>query len=697
MLDFLKKLLGLGRNTKFVRNYLSDTNLRTAIYNAFIVIAMETWMIIRFIVQTAIPKKLTFAQSFPSVKNYIILLVTGIVMFIFALVYHFGSKKRRTLGTLLIIAFAVICVYFGMITSLSDLTSGRELTCYITMMMFTATLLIWKPYISLFILICSFYIFGYLGNLAVAEATVGKYESLVSAGVDSSVIITALGKKADIIYQESVNALADKRAYFFRWLSEPCMQKGDIINLLFFYITLAMLSTSIYMQRLTEAKKDEGLEQTYKELHKKSITNAVTGIYNMTHFSEEAQKLLTAEGTDPQKKAFLFINIVNFSNYNEKYGFEKGNELLKTCAGLVRGCFYDDLYAKSSDDHFVVLTDEDKAESRLEALKTKVESIEKTVKLGIKAGGYIPKDATIDPRGALDNARYACNSIRKRKALYFQLYDERMEEELKRKKYIINNLEEAIANGYIKPYYQPVVWAKDYRLCGVEALARWIDPNLGFLSPAAFIPVLEEYKEIHKLDSAIMKAVCRDIREHLDKGFPVVPVSINFSRLDFELTDIVGEFEGYVREYNVPKEYLHIEITESALTEQAGILRDNINIVKEHGYPVWLDDFGSAYSSLNSLKEYSFDVMKIDMAFLRNFDTNPKAKPIIENVIRLAKDVNMETLTEGVETEAQAVFLKEAGCGRLQGFYFGKPMPVEELDESIRSGKYTVSIKEDSK
>lgn len=252
-------------------------------------------------------------------------------------------------------------------------------------------------------------------------------------------------------------------------------------------------------------------------------------------------------------------------------------------------------------------------------------------------------------------------------------------------------MDEAIANGYVKPYYQPVVWADDRTLCGAEALARWIDPQHGFLSPGAFVPVLEEYNEIHKLDSAIMEAVCRDIREHLDKGDPIVPISINFSRLDFELTDIVEEFEGYVEKYSVPKEYLHVEVTESALTEQQGILRDNINTVKEHGYPVWLDDFGSGYSSLNSLKDYCFDLMKIDMVFLRSFENNRKAKPIIENVINLAKDVDMATLTEGVETEEQAVFLKKAGCGRLQGYYFGKPMPIEELDRGIKDGKYTVS------
>ncbi|MBO4414816.1 MAG: EAL domain-containing protein [Lachnospiraceae bacterium] len=731
----IRRLLGFEKTTKYESDYLHDMSLRTALYMSTIVIGLEIWMIIRFIVKYSIPRQYPLMTSLESMRGYFILLTTGLIMFLYALHYISVSHKRRQttgnsaiktktkiIGNVMIIAFSAICLYFGVITSISDLRKGYQIICFLTMIMFTACLLIWRPYISLLMLIGSFCIFGYLGNLEIADETIKKIPELASAG--QAEVIEALGEKSAELYLNAQEALADRSSYFFKWLFKPCMQKGDVINLITFFIALAMISISIYMQRLTEARKDEGLEEANRVLKIKAVTDELTGVPNLASFVEETSKLFRAAQKaeeensekdkeadkdtggenvknnvpgqssdifDPKKKVFLFINLTNFSDYNQKYGFEKGNEFLKSCAGIVRRIFDGDIYARSSDDHFVVLTDEDKAEGKLANMKAKVEAFEKYIRLSIKAGGYIPKSTDIDPRVVIDYARNACIAIKKRKNIYYQLYDERMEEEYKRKQYIINNLDEAIANGYVKPYYQPVVWAGDRTLCGAEALARWIDPQIGFLSPGAFIPVLEEYKEIHKLDGAIMKAVCRDIREHLDKGDPIVPISINFSRLDFELTDIVAEFEGYVEKYKVPKEYLHVEVTESALTEQQGILRDNINTIKEHGYPVWLDDFGSGYSTLNSLKDFSFDVMKIDMVFLKSFETNPKAGLIIENVINLAKDVDMQTLTEGVETDEQAEFLKKAGCGRLQGYYFGKPMPIEELDQNIKSGKYTVS------
>ena len=713
----IRRLLGFEKTTRYERDYLYDMSLRTAIYMSTIVIGLEIWMIIRFIVKYSIPRQYTLLQSIESMRSYFILLVTGLIMFFYAINYTITTNKRRhengyttvkrktkIFGNIMIIAFTSICLYFGVITSISDLRKGYQIICFMTMIMFTACLLIWRPYISLLMLIGSFMVFGYLGNLEIADVVLKGNPELVGAG--ESVVFETLGSKSGELFMNAMEATSDEAAYFFKWLAKPCMQKGDIINLVTFFIALAMISISIYMQRLTEARKDEGLEEANRVLKIKAVTDELTNVPNYASFREETTAFFkrlreagastaavgedTAKTTNP-KKVFLFINITNFSDYNQKYGFEKGNELLKTCAGIVRGCFDGDIYARSSDDHFLVLTDEEKAGAKLANLKEKIESIEKYIRISIKAGGYIPKSMDIDPRIVIDYARSACTAIRKRKNVYYQLYDEHMEEEFKRKQYIINNLDEAIANGWVRPYYQPVVWAGDRTLCGAEALARWIDPQHGFLSPGAFIPILEEYKEIHKLDSAIMESVCRDIRAHLDNGEPMVPISINFSRLDFELTDIVAELEGYVEKYRIPKRYLHVEVTESALTEQQGIFRDSINAVKELGYSVWLDDFGSGYSSLNSLKDFSFDVMKIDMVFLKNFENNPKARPIIENVINLARDVDMQTLTEGVETDEQALFLKEAGCGRLQGYYFGKPMPIADLDEGIKSGRYTVS------
>ena len=203
--------------------------------------------------------------------------------------------------------------------------------------------------------------------------------------------------------------------------------------------------------------------------------------------------------------------------------------------------------------------------------------------------------------------------------------------------------------------------------------------------------MLEEYNQIHKLDLNIMRSVCKDLREQMDAGRPPLPVSINFSRLDFENADVFEALEQAVSDYNIPKECLHVEITESALTENDSLLKTVVEKLQAAGYQIWLDDFGSGYSSLNVLKDYFFNVMKIDMVFLRNFDGNERAKELIRSIVNLANVMKMSALTEGVETKEQAEFLKQIGCVRLQGFYFGKPMPVEDLLSAIDEGKYRLA------
>jgi EAL domain-containing protein (putative c-di-GMP-specific phosphodiesterase class I) len=224
-------------------------------------------------------------------------------------------------------------------------------------------------------------------------------------------------------------------------------------------------------------------------------------------------------------------------------------------------------------------------------------------------------------------------------------------------------------------------------LCGCEALARWIDPKYGFLSQGDFIPILEENRLIHKLDVAIFESVWKDLRSHIDSGKPFVPVSLNFSRLDFELMDAVTVLNDLVTKYNVPRDYIHVEVTESAFTDNMDILKQSMDRFHELGFAIWLDDFGSGYSSLNVLKYYRFDALKIDMKFLSSFDKNPKSKDIIKSVVGLAKKVGMKTLTESVETKEQAEFLNVVGCGRLQGYLFGKPLPVADIDDGIETGK----------
>ncbi|MDD7516039.1 EAL domain-containing protein [Ruminococcus flavefaciens] len=311
--------------------------------------------------------------------------------------------------------------------------------------------------------------------------------------------------------------------------------------------------------------------------------------------------------------------------------------------------------------------------------------------LELKCGAYKPVGDEADISLACDRARFACNSIKKHYDRTLRLYDKSLEDKFHLKQYIVNNIDTAIENNYIKVYYQPIVSTIDGRICGLEALARWQDPNYGLLSPGAFIEILEEYRQIYKLDKYIIEAVCRDYRDSVDNDRPFFPVSLNFSRLDFELCDIVGYLCETVERYNVPKNFIDIEITESALTDQKDFLPNAIKELRSYGYKVWLDDFGSGYSSLNVLKDYQFDVLKIDMKFLSGFRNNEKTRPILENIVNLTKQLKMVSLTEGVETKEQFDFLGTIGCERAQGYLFSKPVPLEELRERIASGELSVN------
>ena len=254
-------------------------------------------------------------------------------------------------------------------------------------------------------------------------------------------------------------------------------------------------------------------------------------------------------------------------------------------------------------------------------------------------------------------------------------------------------MDKAAEIGWLQPYYQPVVYSESGELCGAEALVRWIDPEYGFLSPGMFVPTLESVKLIHKVDAYLVERVCADIRKTMDAGLPAVPVSINFSRHDFECMDAIGHLEEMVKKYNIPKEMLHVEITESAMMDNVSVLLDASRKLKAAGYALWLDDFGSGYSSLNVLKDFEFDVMKIDMVFLKNFEKSEKAKPLIESIVQMANKMGMRTLTEGVETDAQKDFLKSVHCERLQGYLFGKPISYDEFLTKIKSKEFKVSKK----
>lgn len=260
--------------------------------------------------------------------------------------------------------------------------------------------------------------------------------------------------------------------------------------------------------------------------------------------------------------------------------------------------------------------------------------------------------------------------------------------------YIIRNFDTALEKGYIKAYYQPVIRTLTEQICSVEALARWQDPEMGLLSPYLFITVLEKNRLIHKLDLMILENICYTYNEMREKGLPLHPFSINLSRLDFNEMDMLKAISDILEKYNVPSTAIHIEITESVMLDNTAYFRRIFDSFHEAGFAIFMDDFGSGYSSLNVLKDYSFDVLKIDMRFLS--DIGMRSKKILSSVVNMAKAIGIHTLAEGVETREQILFLRTIGCEMLQGYYYSKPMSSEMYIDYLTNSSITVEKRSES-
>ena len=410
-------------------------------------------------------------------------------------------------------------------------------------------------------------------------------------------------------------------------------------------------------------------------------TDPLTGLLNMSFFYQKVQGMITAPGARRMSISFVHFNIPNFKLYNERNGFKLGDELLCDLAKAIHDAFEDAAVARFSDDNFFVCSVDtrDNTLAKVDAVyKSMLLSDDVNKKIRIKAGVYFLDDKYAEVGLSCDHARLACNSIKGRHDVNYCVYDEMLRDKMRRQQYVVDHIDEAIEKDYIQVFYQPVIRVATGDICGYEALVRWVDPQYGTLRPADFVETLEQFHLIHMLDQHVIKRVCMDYKALADAGEPLVPISINISRLDFELCHIFGIVEQTCNEYGVPREMLDLEITESALNENVEYIKSECNRMISLGYHIWLDDFGSGYSSLNTMVEYKFDVLKLDLIFLRNLEKYPKTSTLMTFIVEGAKGLGLSPLCEGVETKEQYEFLKKIGCERAQGFYFGKAMPMKE-------------------
>ncbi|SHK89937.1 EAL domain, c-di-GMP-specific phosphodiesterase class I (or its enzymatically inactive variant) [Fibrobacter sp. UWH4] len=406
----------------------------------------------------------------------------------------------------------------------------------------------------------------------------------------------------------------------------------------------------------------------------------ITGLNLVAWFFEQTQK--NPDFFPLLKSTIIFFNVMNFKAINQRFSYQGGNEYLCEFRDELLRLFKGEKVLRAGADHLVVISlnlTVDEIGDRIKILNEIMGNSPKGLRNQIKAGIYIVDGSTHKPVIMMDRASLACREVHGIYNKAYEVYDSELAKRHEQKQYVLEHFEEAFEKEYFKVYYQPVVRALTGKICGYEALARWIAPDRGMISPLIFFDVLEKVHLIHKLDAYIIEHACKDLRDDIDSGFAYQPISVNLSRLDFELSDIKKIIDDAVTKYNIPKEYLVLEVTESAFAADLSSLGKIIRELREEGYQVWLDDFGSGFSSFNNLQSYDFDFLKIDMNFLRSFDKTPKTKVILASIVDLAKKLGIHTLVEGVETQEQYEFMKKIGCELIQGYYFSKPLPLEEF------------------
>lgn len=249
--------------------------------------------------------------------------------------------------------------------------------------------------------------------------------------------------------------------------------------------------------------------------------------------------------------------------------------------------------------------------------------------------------------------------------------------------YIVSHLDEALEKGWIAAYYQPLVRTITNAPAGAEALARWLDPEYGNIMPGTFIPVLEKAGLIYKVDSFMLTEAVKLQRRRIDAGLKVSPISVNLSRQDFDRLDVLSFVKEQLSRYNILQDLIVLELTESLLVQNKDKMTTVVKNLRSAGFRVWMDDFGSGYSSLIFLNDYTLDLIKLDMGFLKSFTAT--SREIMRSTVNMAKHLGIRTLAEGVETEEQVRFLREIGCDMMQGYYYSKPLPPESMEAYLRS------------
>ncbi len=446
-------------------------------------------------------------------------------------------------------------------------------------------------------------------------------------------------------------------------------------------LSLYLVLVALVFFKLSQKEKLKNLEQF----------DTLTGLPNTKMFAATIMKTIS-ENPD-RNYVHICFKVRKISLLNEMLGHQKGDELLKFIAGSLNDFITkNEFCCRASGTRFSMLLefgDKTSLLARLKDFDTKIVSMRnfanRSFLIQLAYGCYVV------PRAADDYSHIAsCTDMAVDRLLLqnnyestFTFYDDKLKELCSFEKELESQMEEALANHDFVIHLQGKYQLSTYRLKSAEALVRWNHSTRGMLAPGSFIPLFEKNGFICKMDIYVLEQVCIVLRRWIDTDYEPIPIAINLSRVNLQNERLVEEVIEILNKYQIPNELIEIEITESAVTENIESLIDIIKRFNDHGISTAIDDFGTGYSTLGTLKRLNIDSLKFDKDFFVDAHENPKSKAIVKNIIAMAKDLNLVTVSEGIETESQINLLKETGGDLVQGFYFSKPIPVEEFEKFL--------------
>lgn len=434
--------------------------------------------------------------------------------------------------------------------------------------------------------------------------------------------------------------------------------------------------------------------------HRLKTLDELTDCNNLAAFRQQAEQILL---NNPQQTyALWYSNIKQFKLINNHFGYDVGDYVIKFWAKCIQLEQQEgETFGRMSGDRFVSLTRCENLETlekrfwnRVTAVQTCLKKQDLDYDIDINTGIYLIQPGEPDKLSMnlmLDRATLAQQSVSQKNGSHFCIYDDKMLDSQLRRSEISKHLDKALQTGEVMAYFQPQFDFSLRAVSGAEALCRWKHSTLGWLSPAEFIPVLEQSNQIYQLDCFIWREACRALAQLRSKGI-LTPISVNVSRADIQEDSLIQVLQGYIQEFGLSCADLHLEVTESAYMEDSQQLKQMVHTLQSMGFCVEMDDFGSGYSSLNTLKDLPVNILKLDAYFIRDSISDLRGSAILSTVVGMAQRLKLPIIAEGIETMEQAQSLLDMGCQWMQGYYFARPMPMKDflelMDTTPNSGAH---------